>query len=374
MGERTNLRLLPVARLVPAVLVWVAAWVAMLGLDHQVDLANLAMLLVLASAIATLWLPIGASLLFTALSVLAFNWLFVPPRHAFSVDLRQDALLLGAMLAVSWIVAGVVARQRVLAESARRQAQRAEQLRSLGEALRDADDAAQSAQVLQAVLAELLGLAPKMLVLRDAMPADDDPAAALLIGEPTAHELTGMWHCMRQARAFGPGTGHHADLQEWYLPLRARHAAFGAVFIALGSNPPDDTMRAQAQALRDQLGQFLQRAQTQRAAHAAREQAQAQGMRNALLAAISHDYRTPLAAIMGAASSLNEQADRLAPGKRQRLAHSIVDQAVQLSRLTDHGFWRVTLHFGFMQTADVPKALALCESRGLQIPPFETTY
>ena len=336
MGERTTPRLLPVTRLVPAVLVWLAAWVAMLGLDHQVDLANLAMLLVLASAIATLWLPIGASLLFTALSVLAFNWLFVPPRHAFSVDLRQDALLLGAMLAVSWIVAGVVARQRVLAESARHHAQRAEQLRSLGEAFRDADDAEQSALALQAVLTDLLGLPPKMLVLRDAMPPEDDAAAALLIGEPTAHELTGMWHCTRQARPFGPGTGHHADLQEWYLPMRARHAAFGAVFIALDSNPPDATLRLQAQALCDQLGLLLQRTQTQRAAHAAREQAQAQGIRNALLAAISHDYRTPLAAIMGAASSLNEQADRLAPGQRQRLAQSIVDQAVQLSRLTDN--------------------------------------
>jgi KUP system potassium uptake protein len=39
-----------------------------------------------------------------------------------------------------------------------------------------------------------------------------------------------------------------------------------------------------------------------------------------------------------------------------------------------HGFWRVTLHFGFMQTPDVPRGLALCEERGLQIPVFETSY
>jgi KUP system potassium uptake protein len=38
------------------------------------------------------------------------------------------------------------------------------------------------------------------------------------------------------------------------------------------------------------------------------------------------------------------------------------------------GFWRVTLHFGFMQKPDVPKALALCESHGLSIPLFETSY
>jgi two-component system, OmpR family, sensor histidine kinase KdpD len=336
MGERPPLRLPPVTRMIPASLVWAVTWIAMIGLDHRVDLANLAMLLVLASAIATLWLPIGASLLCTALSVLAFNWLFVPPRHAFSVDLRQDALLLGAMLAVSWIVAAVVARQRVLAESARRHAQRAEQLRGLGEALRDADDAAQSSLVLRTVLAELLGVPPKMLLLRDTLPPDDDAAATVLIGEPTPHELTGMWHCVRQARPFGPGTGHHAELQEWYLPLRARHAAFGAVSVALDSDPPDDTLRLQAQALCDQLGTFLQRTQTQRAAHAARDHAQAQGIRNALLAAISHDYRTPLAAIMGAASSLCEQGDRLATGQRQRLAQSIVDQTMQLSRLTEN--------------------------------------
>jgi KUP system potassium uptake protein len=38
------------------------------------------------------------------------------------------------------------------------------------------------------------------------------------------------------------------------------------------------------------------------------------------------------------------------------------------------GFWRVNLHFGFMQKPDVPKALALCEAQGLKIPPFETSY
>lgn len=38
------------------------------------------------------------------------------------------------------------------------------------------------------------------------------------------------------------------------------------------------------------------------------------------------------------------------------------------------GFWRVALHFGFMDTPDVPKALKLCEASGLRIPVFETTY
>jgi KUP system potassium uptake protein len=39
-----------------------------------------------------------------------------------------------------------------------------------------------------------------------------------------------------------------------------------------------------------------------------------------------------------------------------------------------HGFWRVTLHFGFMNVPDVPQALALTSSHGLVMPVFETSY
>ncbi|HEU5297744.1 MAG TPA: KUP/HAK/KT family potassium transporter [Burkholderiaceae bacterium] len=48
-------------------------------------------------------------------------------------------------------------------------------------------------------------------------------------------------------------------------------------------------------------------------------------------------------------------------------------QRVQVQPL-GHGFWRVTLHFGFMNTPDVPKALRLCAAQGLSVPPFETSY
>jgi KUP system potassium uptake protein len=39
-----------------------------------------------------------------------------------------------------------------------------------------------------------------------------------------------------------------------------------------------------------------------------------------------------------------------------------------------HGFWRATLHFGFMQAPDVPRALALAEAQGLRVPAFESSY
>ena len=95
-------------------------------------------------------------------------------------------------------------------------------------------------------------------------------------------------------------------------------------------------LRSQAQALCDQMGLALERAAALRSAAAAREAAQTQALRNTLLAAISHDHRTPLATILGAASSLHDQSERLAPEQRRRLAAIIVDEATQLARLTDN--------------------------------------
>lgn len=52
-----------------------------------------------------------------------------------------------------------------------------------------------------------------------------------------------------------------------------------------------------------------------------------------------------------------------------------VDEAgrVELAQLAP-GFWRVLVHYGFMEEPDVPAALALCEPKGLRVEPFETSY
>jgi KUP system potassium uptake protein len=50
-----------------------------------------------------------------------------------------------------------------------------------------------------------------------------------------------------------------------------------------------------------------------------------------------------------------------------------MDRRVEVQPL-GHGFWRVTVHYGFMNTPDVPRALELTRSHGLHVPVFETTY
>lgn len=327
--------------------VWAAGWVAMLALDGHVDLANLAMVLVLASALASLWLRASVAVLAGAAAVLAFNFAFVPPRGQFTVDLHQHALLLLAMLLVNWIVAALMVALRQQARHAGEQAARAEQLRRLGETLRDAVDPLAHVSALGEAIQAAAHRPAALLVLKERSavnaglspvdPSQADPDV-LRYGRVDADQQAGLWHCQRQGRAMGPGTGHFEDQPDWYLPLRGRGVTLGAAVLR-GDDvdaPVDTDLQAHLQALCDQMGLALQRALAEREERDAQQLAQTQAVRNALLAAISHDYRTPLATIMSAASSLEDQADRLAPEQRQRLAHSIVDEVTRLSRLTDN--------------------------------------
>ncbi|HYP30934.1 MAG TPA: ATP-binding protein [Burkholderiaceae bacterium] len=326
-------------------LVWAAAWLLMLGLDRHIGLAQAAITLVLASALAAIWLPLVSSLLTTTAAVLAFDWFIVPPKHSFSIELSEDVLLVIEILVLSWVVTALLARGRVLAARARRSARHADQMRRLGDALRDAEDPLQRGEALRAALSDLLGQPARLLVLRNAAALPENDAASTTLGDPAPDELVGLWHCVRLCRAFGPGTGHEPELPALYLPLRGTDTeAFGAALIPLEANAPhEDDVLVQAQALCDQLGQLLHRARTQRQAESAHALAQSQAVRNALLAAISHDYRTPLAAILGAASSLKDQGAKLAPEQRERLTQSIMAETRQLSRLTDNTLQLVRL-------------------------------
>lgn len=317
--------------------VWAVAWAIMLTLDGRIDLANMALILVLSAAVAAIWSKPWASLVASAVAISAFNFVFVPPRGAFSVDLRQHALLLVTLLTVSWIVTLLVARLRWHASRAMAHARRSEQLRLLGEALRAVDTPADQALVMQRALFELGG-GPATLMMRSAEgvgPAGDDEAR--FVGLATPDEAAGLRLCLQDGRAMGPGTGRHEEQPVWYLPLRGLQSAQGSALVRPDpEGRPADGLLEHCQALCDQLGAALERGAALKSAATAREQAQDHALRNTLLTAISHDHRTPLATILSASSALHDQGERLSAAQRQRLAATIVDEATQLSRLTDN--------------------------------------
>ncbi|MBQ0957793.1 DUF4118 domain-containing protein [Ideonella sp. 4Y11] len=332
----------PALRRLVGALVWALAWLALVLADGRLERAPLSLWLVAGAALASPWWSLPASLAAAAASVAAFNWLFVPPRGSFSVGSTDDLWLLAGLWVVTWVVAALSAAARRQAGRAEDWARRSQTLREWAEAARDTDDPLTLAGRLQQQL-DALGGGPATLWLWRASPpplgeawgADD--ARLCRLGEADAEAAAALAHGLRQREAIGPGTGRHQSLGQWVLPLRGRAVVSGAALLrGPAVQRVDDAARLQAQALCDQLGQALERAHARAADQRARDETRDQQARNALLAAISHDYRTPLATIRGAADSLLDQAPQLAPSQREALLHTIRDQATQLARMTDN--------------------------------------
>lgn len=313
--------------------IWLPGWCALLLLDTRLDLASLSLILVLVSAIASLWLPVSATLLASVIALMAFNWAFVPPRGTFAIDLHQHAVLLLVMLVVNVIIAGLMVFLRDQLRRSHTHAQAAEELRTWGDKLRDTNEPHRLLGDLYQALEHLSNRPVAMITLSGDLLPDNSSAR---IGTANTEQNEALWHCLRSGQPLGPGTGHYQELGELYLPLRGLSMTSGAAMIPGIASADEFPALTHAQALCDQMGAALERHHIQQQERQARDQAQAQTVRNTLLAAISHDYRTPLTTIMGAASSLDQQGDRLTDTQRQQLARSIVDEADRLHRLTNN--------------------------------------
>ncbi len=309
----------------------------MLVIDGRVDLANQAVLLILAAAVAAIWWGPTLSAATIGLAVLGFNFAFVPPRGTLAVDLHHHGLLLFAMVAVSWIVSALMTRLRRLALEAEANARRSDELRRFGDALRENEDPVGGEGLLRNVLTRLGGADAVLLVVCAQAHTGASTDVERWIGEAGEDEREGLRRCARDGAARAPEPTRQAAPAAWCLPLRGRQRTHGAALVRWRPGAAADAAeRAHAQALCDQLGLSLERVDAERVAARAHEQAQLQSMRNTLLSAVAHDHRTPLATIISAAGALHDQADRLDPARRLRLAATIVDEATQLARLTDN--------------------------------------
>jgi two-component system sensor histidine kinase KdpD len=139
-----------------------------------------------------------------------------------------------------------------------------------------------------------------------------------------------------------------------YLPLMAsepERKTLG-VMAVLPANPRRVLLPEAARLLETfvaQLALALERAQLAERAQAAAVQAGAEALRNSLLASISHDMRTPLAVIGGAASALIEDGNRLSAGERTELAQGIATEAAQMTQLVGNVLDMMRLESGSLQ-------------------------
>ncbi|HEX8341158.1 MAG TPA: ATP-binding protein, partial [Tepidisphaeraceae bacterium] len=136
----------------------------------------------------------------------------------------------------------------------------------------------------------------------------------------------------------GRGTATLPAASGTYVPLRGPRGVAGVLGVAAGATDADPSpqRRQLIEAFAALTALAVERANLVDEAKAAWEQVEAEFLRNTLLAGVSHDLRTPLAGIVGAATALAEDNGAMAPAARQEMLDTLVGEAERLERLINN--------------------------------------
>ena len=310
-----------------------AAW----AMFPYFELANLIMVYLLGVVGVAARSTRGPSVLASILSVAAFDVFFVRPYYSFAVSDTQYFVTFAVMLIVALVISGLTVRIRAQAESARQRERRTAALYAMSRELA-------SVRGVENILAAALRHITEVFRNQAVILLPDSSGRPTVRAGPSAQlemdttELgVSQWVCEHRQMA-GLGTDTLPGAKALYLPLVASRGVVGV----LGVKPSEPQAFADPEQLHlletyaNQTALALERAQLAEEAQQAQVRAEAERLRNALLSSVSHDLRTPLATIMGAASSLLENGTHFHRGTWQDLLQSIVDEAERLNRLVSN--------------------------------------
>lgn len=316
-----------------SLLLVVAATLAGYGFDRMGTTA-IVMVYLLAVIAASYLFGFAAALVAAIGSFLAINFFFIEPRYTFEIANSDSWAVLLGFLAVSVVVATLVKRlqkQTAEAEAAR---QHAEFARELAEQL--------------AGLAEegaLLGAGCRLIHHATNLPAaiavPDLQGERFTLehqypsGKVSFDQRAAKW-CCQNGRMIGPGTGNWPEGKTWVIPFGRLPGMLPVLVVMKGTAEAEEGEITFLRGLVDQLATAYQRVRNEQRARDAERSAQEESIRNSLLASVSHDMRTPLTAILGAATTLLSQRSHLAEEEQQKLLESVKAEAHYLANATEN--------------------------------------
>ena len=326
---------------------------------------DLLMFYLLAVVVASFRLSRGAALATALGAVAAFNFFFTEPRFTFYVDEQRYLLTFAGFAGLGTLVSALASRARDRAEVAARRELEARTLYRLGRALSEAADADAVAREALVQVGELFG-APGVVRLG---PPEALRVAARTIPEPSApeEEATARWAADHVAPV-GPGTDTLPDVAILQIPLRAGGRVHGVLGVRVDRALLDDPDRRHLlHTVVDQLGAALARDALARGERESSRRADREQTRSSLLASVSHDLRTPLATITGAATTM--QGGGLDAPAQHRLLTQIVDESHRLAGMVDNLLHMTRLEADVDVTLDWQVAQDLAGSAVARVEP-----
>jgi len=296
------------------------------------DQANIAMLFLLVVLLVAVRLGRGPSVSATCVSVACFDFFFVPPRFTLAISDFQYLVTFGVMLAVGLITGQLTAGLRFQARVAARRESRTRALYEFARALSGVLQTEQIQEATRDAVGPTFG-ARTVLLLPDA-DGRLDPAGEGGAGGIAALDAGIAQWAFDHGTGAGLGTDTLPGSPVFYMPLVAPMRTRGVLAIE-----PETPRWLLAPEQRQQLDTFaalaaiaLERVHYIEVAQDALVKIESERLRNSLLAALSHDLRTPLTSLMAQAESLARSAPPLAPGQRA-MADALRDEMVRMSML-----------------------------------------
>lgn len=316
-------------------------------LRSHLDLADVAMFYVLCIAVIAARFGRAASVAASLLSVAALDFFFVPPTFTFAVANFKHLGTFVIMLGVGFAVGDMAERIRSQARTAQARERHTSTLFHLSaELAREGDPQRIQSAILSCVKDRFQADAVLLLETSDGDLRDTEGSPAT--GEE--ERAVALW-ALKNRKAAGRGTDTLPGARGLWLPLMGAATSVGVLGVLHRTERPalDAGERDLLDALGAQAALSLERARLQAERGDALRRADREQLRNALLSSVSHDLRTPLGAITGAASSLLDLGSGLAQEDRQELLLTIHEEAQRLHRLVTNLLDITRLESGTLQ-------------------------
>jgi two-component system sensor histidine kinase KdpD len=272
------------------------------------------------------------SLVASVAASLCYNFFFLPPVYTFTITDPTNVVAFFFFIVMAVIVSNVAARVRTQAVAAVSRARTTELLYVFSRKLAGAG-------TLDDVLWATAYQAALMLKVRVVLLLPENDAIAVKAGYPPEDTLdeadlaAAKW-AWQSNRAAGRGADTLPGAKRLFLPMHTGRGAVGVVGLDSDKSGPLLTpdRRRLLDALMDQAALAVERVRLVEDLDRAKRTVETDRLRSALLTSISHDLKTPLAGILGAASTLRGLAGALDEHAKTELIATIIDEAERLNR------------------------------------------
>lgn len=311
-----------------------AGW---LSHSWQLAEANVVMVFLLGVAFVAARFGRGPAIFAAVVNVLVFDFFFVPPYFSFAISDVQYLLTFMVMLGIGLLISTLTARIQEQLRASQQQEHRTAALYRLTKQL---GEVAGSVFVIRAAGQQLTEIFAGEVILFLREPSGQ---LALRFGEQTAvakqpiNGLVAQWVADHQ-RVAGAGTDTLPNATAYFVPLVGSQRTVGALGVRPGDTQRllDPEQRRLLETCASLIALAIERDQSTLDAAEAHVRIKTEQVRNSLLSSVSHDLRTPLTVIAGAATSLLESPSGQDAETRQELLRTVVDESHRLARLVEN--------------------------------------